>query len=82
MYSLIHVLIIIHYCIWNQDDQLVFHITRVANKKNFRDFPYKMKSFQHARFAFCVSEWNKSESFEDNAKSIKQVKSMLIEISP
>ena len=68
------------YCIWNQDYQLVFHITRFANKKNFRDFPYKMKSFKHADFAFCVSEWNKSESFEDNAKSIKQIKSMLIEI--
>ena len=68
------------YCIWNQDDQLVFHIIRFANKKDFRDFPYKMKSFKHAHFAFCVSEWNKLESFEDNVKSIKQIKSILIEI--
>ena len=43
------------YCILNQDDQLVFHITRAAYKKNFKKFSYKTKIFKHGHFPFSVT---------------------------
>ena len=43
------------YCILNQDDQLVFHITGAACKKNFKKFSYKTKIFKHAHFPFSVT---------------------------